>query len=267
MSELLGVIALFTGFLAFFWEVSLQLIPKEKKRNYTLGVVAIYLFIVVLMAFNIAKFTAFYVRYTDEILIVLLLATIALMSMLAVLIRSYRVSLKFCNERIMVKEYFEGDSTDRPMSITVDGRRHSGNFYFNGRCFLLPAGKYKVTADPANPGGWSAWNRDNLPNLKSYEGPWTWNLLISIPGISDDFRDVQYYPIQSFEKAWRMGRWQNSWVFPSKNDITYSSLVNKGFVVEFKFELEYTSPVWFWIWDHKPSDNRGEVNLLLFKLK
>jgi hypothetical protein len=167
-------------------------------------------------------------------------------------------------EKFLHKEYL--GSPDSPTPLTIDARRDSGTVFLCGRCLLLPAGQYRISADDADPGGWSAWEDDGHPGVAAVEGPWTWNLLVSIPGVTKDFSGLEYRAMESFRDAYQLGRWENAWVFKSPKNITVYELRRLGFVTSIEIELPTTAPVWFWLWDHAPQDNRGSVHVLLVRL-
>ncbi len=264
MWQTIGLIA---GLFFPIWELLKYFIPKKNHRTLNLLIIVIYCVSILVLVFVHTNLGDLYKRHINIFVFIQFILIAYLFYRLWRYAKQYKTLKKNISDKILIKEYFKDGNIDQPIEIIIDSVKHCGTYYFDGRCILLPKGTYKIVANPSNPGGWSAWARDDAKELGSVEGAWTWNLLISVPGISDDFLDAQYYPIQSFEKAWQMGSWKNAWIFKKKEDVTYANLKHYNFKVEHEFTLEYVSPVWFWLWDQITYDNRGEIRILLYKIE
>jgi hypothetical protein len=169
-------------------------------------------------------------------------------------------------EKYNPKEKINVNLTSPFVKLTIDAKKHCGRYYYNGRCLLLPKGEYRITPDESDPGGWSAWGNDEDTWIQVIPH-WTWKVLISIPGVTDDFMDDFYFPNNSYEKAWTLGPKWDWWRFNSNEEVREAILSsNNEFEIEKSFKLEHVAPVWFWVWDQKPDDNRGYVKLNIYKI-
>lgn len=250
--------------------IGLQVIAEVTAPNRRLRYVSAALIAAALVSFlfigNPSSIIAFYRSNIDAIAAFVIVALVLTLAFALRLLSMYRSRKREETARIIVKEHVNVDPSEPFHEIVIDARKNCGKFYFVGKCLVLPKGSYKITPNPSDPGGWSAWDSDDNAGAKRQLGAWTWKVFVSIPGITGDFDGDTYVGSLTYRRAWQIGPETNWWRYRSKEEIKKALFAQSEFPITLDFELPSVSPVWFWIWDEIPQDNRGKVILYLYRI-
>ena len=259
----IGLILSLTGILV--QAIPVYAGPRRARAYVSAAFIATGLVLIFIFG-NPARLISFYQANSQTIVAIFLLLLLVVVAFGARTLSTYRKHIAENANKIVVKEHVSITAENPFHEIVLDARRNCGLFYFAGKCLLLPRGRYKIAPNPTNPGGWSAWDSDDDPGAKRQIGPWTWKVFISVPRLTADFDDDSYVGSLTYRRAWQLGPETRWWRYRSKEDIGQSIFAQSEFPISMEFELPGVSPVWFWIWDEIPTDNRGEVRLYIYRL-